>query len=262
MNALGVIRVELLVDRRQRGRRAGDGDPLAGGGNRLAGQFCVDQRAHVACQRIQLRRVGRVGPQVALRVANGPGLKGGVEADLAPGADHQLGRAAADVDHQGAVRRRRPLGEGAEIDEPRLLGSVEDAGVELETLPKLGDERPRVRRVPHRAGGDRVHALHTQRLVGLDVLGDRAADLIHCLAGELARGVDAAPQPGHGRAPLELRHPAVGDVRDQQPRRVGPDVHDRHAHPRHPTDTGSRVGALVAVQLYRHRPETPAPLLH
>ena len=28
MNALGVVRVELLVDRRQRGGRAGDSDPL------------------------------------------------------------------------------------------------------------------------------------------------------------------------------------------------------------------------------------------
>ena len=61
VDALGVVGVELLVDRRQRGRRAGDGDPLLARGDRLAGQLGVDQRADVAGQRLELarRRAGR-----------------------------------------------------------------------------------------------------------------------------------------------------------------------------------------------------------
>ena len=71
----------------------------------------VDQPAHVAGQLLQLAGVGRVGAQVALGVAHGARLKRGVEADLAARADDQLGGAAADVDHQGAVGRCRALGE-------------------------------------------------------------------------------------------------------------------------------------------------------
>ena len=58
------------------------------------------------------------------------------------GADDQLGRAAADVDHQRRLARR-VLGGGAEVGEPRLLLAVEDAGREREALAQLGDEGAR-----------------------------------------------------------------------------------------------------------------------
>ena len=102
------------------------------------------------------------------------------------------------------LSRRRPAGDRAEVGQPRLLVAVEDAGVEREALAQLGDEGAGVLGVPDRAGRDREDPLGLERLVGLDVLADGAADILDRLGGELARRVDAAPEPGHGRAPLQL----------------------------------------------------------
>ena len=46
--------------------------------------------------------------------------------------------------------------------------------------------------------------------------------------------VDALAEPGHRRGALDLRERAVRDVRDEQPRGVGPDVDDGDAHARQP----------------------------
>ena len=97
-----VVGLELHLDRGQRGGRAGDGDPALAStpGGRPQ---CLDQPAHVGGERFQLERGGRVGGDVALGVADDAGLQRGVEGDLGAGADDQLGRAAADVDHQGRL---------------------------------------------------------------------------------------------------------------------------------------------------------------
>ena len=81
-------------------------------------------------------------------------------------------------------------------------------------------------RVAHGAGRDRAHAVDPVALVDLDVAGDRLADVLDRLGGELARGVDAAPEPGHGRLALDLAHAPVDDVGDQQPGRVRAHVDD------------------------------------
>ena len=64
-------------------------------------------------------------------------------------------------------------------------------------------------------------------LVDRHVVGDRLAGRLDRLGGELAGEVDAAAEPGHPAAPLDLGDPAAGDVGDQQPGRVGADVDDR-----------------------------------
>ena len=122
LDARGVVGLEREVDRRARGGGARDGDrgarrrPLRGGdGGREGG---VD----VGAQRRQLRGGGRVGAQVALGVADDADLRRDVEADPAARAAHELGRAAADVDHEalGRVVGRAQRG-GARVRQRRLL---------------------------------------------------------------------------------------------------------------------------------------------
>ena len=107
VDQLGVVGVELLVDRRQRGRRAGDPDPEVRRASAApSSASSISPRTSPASSSssaasggswLMWRSVWRTGP----------GLQRGVEADLGPVADHELGRAAADVDHQRLLRRRR-----------------------------------------------------------------------------------------------------------------------------------------------------------
>ena len=106
--------------------------------------------------------------------------------------------------------------------------------MEREALAKLGQESARVLGVAHRAGGDRGHDVGLERLIDGDVLADGLADVLDRLGGELARGVDAPPEPGDGGAPLELGDLRAVDVGDEQPRRVRSDVDDGDSHPLHP----------------------------
>ena len=114
----GVVGLEREVDRRARGRGPGDGDELAhgqAGGHPRGG----DRRADVGGQRGQLRRRRRVVVEVALAVADDADLQRGVEA----GGD-ELGRAAADVDHEqpvGAARRVAPANVSAASSSPERI---------------------------------------------------------------------------------------------------------------------------------------------
>ena len=92
---------------------------------------------------LELAGLGRVVGDVALGVAHGARLQRGVKADLGAVADDQLGRAAADVDDERPAAGVA-LGDGAEVGQPRLLGAVEDLGVEREALAQLGEEHRRV----------------------------------------------------------------------------------------------------------------------
>ena len=78
-------------------------DPVVGLRERLALERLGDQRADVVGELLELGRLGRVVGDVALGVADGARLQRGVEADLGPVADHELGRAAADVDDERLV---------------------------------------------------------------------------------------------------------------------------------------------------------------
>ena len=156
-------------------------------------------------------------------------------------ADHQLGRAAADVDHQRLLAGAAVV-DRAEIGEPRLVVPAEHAGVEREPLAQLAGERAAVLGVAHRRGGDRDDALGVQLLVASDVLGDRRADVLDRLRRELARRVDAAPEPRHGRAPVELGQAPALDVGDQQPGRVRAHVDHRDPHRRSLFQPANRAG--------------------
>jgi hypothetical protein len=48
-----------------------------------------------------------------------------------------------------------------------------------------------------------------------EVLADGVADVLDGVARELARGVDASPEAGHGRAALELGDLGALDIGDQ-----------------------------------------------
>ena len=132
-------------------------------------------------QIFELAGGGRVAGDVALAVADDARLQRVMEGDLAAAADDQLGRAAADVDHQCRLGWRR-LGGGTEVGQPRLLLAVEDPGREREPLPQLGDEGAAVVGVADRTGRDRVDRLGAELLEDPDVTPDRGTDVLDRLA--------------------------------------------------------------------------------
>src|SRR5205807_2567597 len=86
------------------------------------------------------------------------------EGHLAPGADHELGRAAADVEHE---RRRLfvrvALAHRPEKRQLRLLVAGEDVRLQAVALLHLLGELLPVRRVAHRAGEDRERGAGADR---------------------------------------------------------------------------------------------------
>ncbi len=151
---------------------------------------------------------GGSADEVALGVADDPGLQGAVPLGFAALADDHLGRAAADVDDQrrdlGRVLRSR-----AQVSEPRLFVAAEHPGREREALAQLGDEGGPVVGVAHRAGGDRVDRFGAELLHRRDVGIDGRAGRLDRFRRQPPTKVDAASQTGHGAAPLDRRHSAV-----------------------------------------------------
>ena len=146
---------------------------------------------------------GGVGDDVALGVADDAGLQRGVEVDPVAVADDQLGRAAADVDHQGGLDRR-PFRGDADVGEAGLLLAVEDPRRKRESLAQLGDERVAVLGVADSAGRDRVGRLDSGRLADPHVVGDHIAGRLDRLRRQLTGEVDSAPEPGHPTLALTL----------------------------------------------------------
>ena len=185
----------------------------------------AEEPAGVGGEALQPGGVRRVGGEVALGVADHPGLERGVEGDLLAGPDDQLGRAAADVDDQSRAGRG-PFGGRAPVGEVRLLVAVEDLGRKVEALAQLGDEGAAVGGVADGARRDRRDRPRSQLLVARDVVGDRLADVLDRLHRELPGEVDAASQPRHPGPPVDLRDAGAADVGHQQPGRVCSDVDD------------------------------------
>ena len=180
---------------------------------------------HVGGERLELRTGRRVVVQVALAVADDADLHRGVEA-----LGHELGRAAADVDDEQPVRRARRAraGEG----ELGLLVAAEDRAAQPGAGLQLGREAGAVGRVAHRRGH------HRERVLGALLRDRRGVALRH---GEHAlprvrpqppAGLQAVTEPGDERLADDLAEATLRvDVGDEQPRRVGPDVHGRGPHP-------------------------------
>ena len=125
------------------------------------GTACGDRALHVGGERRELLGRRRVGVQVALGVAHDADLGGHVEGDLAALADHELGRAAADVDHQQPARRRarraRSSRRGRSGAPPRRRRGC---GRRSRSASRTASrERRAVGRVAHRRGQDRGGAL-------------------------------------------------------------------------------------------------------
>ena len=208
VDPLGVVGLELHLDRGQRGRRAGDRDPRLGARRRPP-------------------PAASIRPRTSAASASSSTAVGGSEADV-PLACGGRRRPAA----RRGRRSRSPvptissvepppmsitsvgiggasLRGGAEVGEPRLLLAVEHAGREREALPQLGDEGAAVLGVAHGAGRDRVDRLDPQLADRRDVVADRRAGVLDRLRREPAGEVDAAAQPRHRAAPLDRRDPPV-----------------------------------------------------
>ncbi len=239
MDALGVVGVELLVDRGQRGRRAGDGDPARRAAIASpASSASISARTSSASASSSPGSGGSV--QVALGVAHRARLKRGVEPDLAP-EPTTSSVLPPPMSTTRVASDRRPPANAAAVGEPRLLGSVEDPGVEREALAKLGEER-----APFSASRTALVAIAATRSAP-------APRRPRCSRRRPRRRPRSPRQPagrrcrprgrgGSRSSAARPRDPTVVDVGDEQARRVRADVDDGDTHhvTEHRTVTGKR----------------------
>ena len=106
LHVFRVVGVELLGDRRERGRRAGDTERAAGVRAVVVWDCPIENVVHVFCDRFEFLGGRRVGTDVAVGLAYDAGLGRDVEVDPVAVADHELGRAAADVEDERRLGRR------------------------------------------------------------------------------------------------------------------------------------------------------------
>ncbi len=161
---------------------------------------------------------------------------------LAADAEHQLGRAAADVDHEGW----RPVGGialagRAQEREARLLVAAEHVRLEPVAVVHRRRELLAVGGVANRAGEHRHGPLGPFAVDRAPELVEGVQHAVDRLVAEPPVGVDPGAQAGDVAAALELGgHAAIVDVRDQQAGRVRADVDDGDASVVH------RGGSLTA----------------
>jgi hypothetical protein len=169
---------------------------------------------------------------VALGLADGAGLRRDVEADAVTVADDELGRPAADVDHDdGPGGVGRPLARRAAERQPRLLVAGDRARVEAElAADPLGEVRA-VGRVADRARQDGDGAPRAELVDGRAVVAQDGGDALDGLRRQPTVRVDALAQAGDDGAAVELldRGGRRVDVGDEQAGRVRPEVDDGDA---------------------------------
>ena len=166
-------------------------------------------------------------------MADDAGLGRHVEAHVSAGADHQLGRAAADVDDERG--RRVPgsaLARRAAEGQPRLLSAGDDPRVEpVARRAHAREEVLAVGRVAHGAGEHGDGPLGSLPFDDRLVLGERGEHARHGVVAQQAGLAEPVAEARDLRAALALGQRAVGgDVGDEQPRRVGADVDDGDSH--------------------------------
>ena len=176
-------------------------------------------------------RAGGSPSQVALAVAHHARLGGDVEVHLPARARDELGRAAADVDHEQRRRVAAVAGGGRpEVGQPRLLVAAERAPVEAEAVAHRRGELRAVGRVADRGRQHGDAALAAVALDRLRVALERVEHAPLRRVAEPAGRVHALAEAGDDRAAVELLDAAGADVGDEQARRVRADVDDRDAH--------------------------------
>ena len=167
-------------------------------------------------------------------------------------AEHELGRAAADVsDQEGAAVRGGQLGGRSGKRQRGFLRSGEDVRRDAEYLLDLTGELRRVARVP---GGARRDHAHRARGAGRDDIGvvaQHAGRPGQRFRRQPAGPVDPLPQPDDLHQAHHVGQLGAGgiDVGDQQPERIGAAVHggdtrhegrpDTHGPARHHSPTAS-----------------------
>ncbi len=200
LDLVRVVGLELLGDRGHRGRGSRHRDrvldtaaALLGGTPRprIARTSRASSSSSVAARRI--------GVQVALGLANDAGLVGDVEGHLAAGPDHELGRAAADVDHErrGSVGRVALAG-GAEEREPRLLVPGQDVRLE----PPARRRRPPANSAPLAAS--RTALVSTATRVGAAVAVDQSPGTRRAPRTRAASRPRSAVRPASTPAPRRV----------------------------------------------------------
>ena len=159
VDPLGVVGVEPELDRGERGRGAGDGDPL--GGSRLGPPATrgLDQRRGRRRQapRARARSGGRRRCGARCGGRRRPAARCGRRSPRRVPTISSVEPPPMSITRVGSIGR--PFGGGPEVGEPRLLLAVEDPGREREALAQLGDEGAAVGGVADGAGRDRVDLL-------------------------------------------------------------------------------------------------------
>ena len=216
VDALGVVAAEL--ERGQRGHRAGHADRIVRVERRQLGTNRLRGGVELVARR-------RVGAQMPL----GQSDRADVEARSLVSGD-QLGRAAADVEHERPVAERAAVRHAA-AGELGLLRAAEQARREAVAPLDLAEEGLAVLGVADGARPDRQHALGAESLELAAEVGEDVADTGDRQRQQLAPLVHAFAEPSDHGPPRDLVHALALDVRDQQAGRVRAEVDDAHAHP-------------------------------
>ena len=144
------------------------------------------------------------------------------------GADDELGRAAADVEHQAALALRQRGGRQrvrhAEVDQARFLAAGDHLDREAERGARLAQELRRVLRHAQRVGADRAHRLAREAAQPLGELGQRLERVRLRGAVDALVGGQAAAQAHHLAHRVERVDLAVDDAPDLQVEAVGAEV--------------------------------------
>jgi hypothetical protein len=121
------------------------------------------------------------------------------------GGGDQLGRAAADVEHERVVVHRAAVGDAA-ARELGLLVAAQQAGREAVAPLDLAEEGLSVLRVADRAGADREHTLRAELLKLAPVIRERVSHARDWKWQQFAPLVDALAEPCDDRVPRDLVH--------------------------------------------------------
>ena len=216
MHASRVVGVEVEIERRERRHRSRDTDRLLC--RRV--RSLLEHGAGSAGALVQLLRARRIRVDEPLRVAHGADVEARVKV-----VHDQLGRAAADVDHE-----RRRLRLDAAPSQLRLLVTADEAGRKAITPFHLAEKCLAVLRVAHRARRHRERALGAEALERAPVIGEHVAHTRDRNGEESAARVDPLAEAGDVRLAVHLVDAAVYDVGDEQPRRVRPEVDRCDSH--------------------------------